>query len=150
MNQIRRLQNVFFFLVIVCLPGLCLAVSKEHKNYYNRLVGYWYSFQHQNGINGDIQSMTHLKTDGTFELRLRVVKARQVIYEQRETGVWDLKNNVHSTITTHINGHHLNTDDYLFDFYDINWISGQEMHYLHIGTGIKLEAKRVNKGFRFP
>lgn len=150
MNQIRKLQSVFLFLMIVVLPGLCQAVSKERTSYQHRLVGYWYSVQHQDGINGNIQSMTHFKADGTFELRLRVIQGRKVAYEQRETGTWDFKNNVHSTITTHINGHHLHTDDYLFDSYDINWISGEEMHYLHIGTGIELESKRVNKGFRFP
>jgi len=150
MNQIKKLQNVFILLILVLLPGLCFAVSKENTSHYYRLVGYWYLVQHQYGIKGDIQSIVNLKADGTFEARLRVVRGEEVTYEQMETGNWDLKNNVQTMKTTHINGHHLAQDDYLLDSYDIDWISRKEMHYLHIGTGVEFKAKRVNKEFRFP
>lgn len=150
MNQIKKLQKAFIVLILVLLPSLCFAVSKENTSRYYRFVGYWYSVQHQNGIRGDIQSIINLKADGTFEARLRVVQGNEVAFEQRETGNWDLKNNIQTMKTTHINGHHLDQDDYLLDSYDIDWVSGKEMHYLHIGTGVEFKAKRVNKEFRFP
>jgi len=150
MNQIKKLQNVFILLILVLLPGLCFAVSKENTSHYYRLVGYWYLVQHQYGIKGDIQSIVNLKADGTFEARLRVVRGEEVTYEQMETGNWDLKNNVQTMKTTHINGHHLNQIDYLLDSYDIDWISRKEMHYQHIETGVEFKAQRVHKEFSFP
>lgn len=150
MNQIRKLQSAFIVLILVLLPGLCWAVTKENTSRYYRLVGYWYSVQHQYGIPGDVQSIVNFRADGTFEARLRVVQGNQVAYEQSETGNWDLKKNVQTMKTTHINGHQLSQDDYLHDSYDIDWISAKEMHYLHTGTGLEFKAKRVNKEFSFP
>ena len=74
MHQIKKLQNGLVLLTVVLLPSLCFAVSKENTSQYYRLVGYWYSVQHQDGIRGDIQSIINFKADGTFEARLRVVR----------------------------------------------------------------------------
>ena len=115
-----------------------------------RLVGLWFGTHQQDGIDGDIQTLTKFNPDGTFLIRFRLVQGGKAVGEQSESGTWELKNNIKTMVTTHIGVHPLPQDKVITDSYTIYKLTNTEMHYEHIKTGTRFKATRVQEGFVFP
>ena len=113
-------------------------------------MGYWFGIHKQSDIPGDIQEICHMKADGSFNIKFRVVVDGKPIGEQDEAGYWQLNGNVKTVTTTYIRGEELETSKYYVDKYLIKKLTESEIVYEEIKTGLVFKDKRANEGFEFP
>ena len=143
-----------FYICSICLFLLLFGctILRHSPNNLKReeLVGYWFGVHKQSDIPGDIQEICHMKADGGFNIRFRVVVDGKLIGEQNESGYWQLDGNIKTVVTTHINGRKLEEPKYYIDKYLIKNITESEIVYEEIKSGIEFKDKRVNEGFDFP
>jgi hypothetical protein len=127
-----------------------MAGLPEKIDYAHLLIGYWFGTHQQAEIEGDIQTISSFNSDGAFYIRFRLIQNGKPVYEQNESGTWELKDNIKIMVTTHINGKHLGKDKYITDRYFIHKLTDSEQHYEHMKTGTKFKTIRVNNEFNFP
>jgi hypothetical protein len=148
-------KKIFFFPTILFL-FILFSVSigtvglAEKTDYAHRLIGCWFGTHQQAGIEGDIQAISIFNSDGTFYIRFRIIQNGKPVYEQNESGTWELKDNIKIMVTTHINGKHLRKDKYITDRYYIQKLTDSEQDYEHMENGTKFKSVRVNNQFNFP
>jgi hypothetical protein len=147
----RRLLNfsVLMLLIVVLFGTISIAALPDITD-KDKLVGFWFGVHQQEGIDGDIQAISHFKADGTYYVKFRVVHDGRIVVEQEESGRWDLKDNVKTMVTTHANGMHLGTSRYVTETYIIRKLTHSDLYYEDLQSSTKFKAIRVREDFKFP
>jgi hypothetical protein len=119
----------------------------------NDLVGTWYGRQPTK--EGSIKEwITRREIDGTFHIRFREWKDSQLADESAEFGEWGLSYDLEVVITRGwIEAGQFRPappDAYFWDIYRIIQLAGDDLEYVHQGTGHRYHVKRVPDAFEFP
>jgi hypothetical protein len=137
-------------LLFVTLFSSLSGAALPHESGKERIVGYWFGVYQQVGVDGDVQEICHIKADGSFLIRFRIVQDGHPVGEQSESGRWEVKDNIKTMVTTHINGKQLGGSEYITEKYRITKLTDSEMNYEHIKTGKAFKLTRVGEGFKLP
>jgi len=117
------------------------------------LVGTWYGRQPTQ--EGTIKEwITRREIDGTFHIRFREWRDGRVVDESAEFGEWGLSYDLEVVITRGwIEAGQFRpapVDAYFWDVYQILRLEGDQLEYVHHGTGHRYQVKRVPDTFEFP
>ena len=148
-NKYIAVKVALSFSIVLFAAVVAAGLPEKTDNAYN-ITGCWFGSHQQAGIDGDIQNISCFKSDNTFLIRFRVIQNGRQIGEQTESGTWELKGNIKTMVTTHINQEHLDKDQYITDRYLMLGMDGSELHYEHLTSGTKYKAIRVSNEFNFP
>jgi hypothetical protein len=138
-----------FLMFVLIVPGSFAAPSSKQRA--TSIIGVWYGVHRQQGSGTETQEICRFGADGSFDIRFRAVEKKgQPVLEQNEAGRWELKGNIKTMVTTHINGKHLGVSQYITDRYLITDLSDSEMRYEDITSKAQFKLIRAKEGFEFP
>ncbi|MDP5138462.1 lipocalin family protein [Rheinheimera baltica] len=141
-------KSIYFIIGFLFTINGCSTFQLNDKGLKERVVGCWYGESFQPVFENVSAWLIRRDTNGNFSIEFRSVDSSGEVGIQSESGTWEIKSGIYSTVTTGVAGQKVSPP--YIDVYTIQSLSAKKLTLIHDETKLKFESKRVGCDYHMP